>query len=605
MAKKKKDDSEILEAIIAKSTNKDAIAAAQTELGALQQRKSSIAAAIQPALDIPQIVAQPTSKGVQLGSEDSVGYLKAIRSDMSQMLNESKKSRTLLEGILKTNQKYYESNSELINRLMLASGLSQEQLEALGRSKGTGTGSGVGATGGAGGKDGEERNTGGGGLMGLLGGGLAGLLGSKIFGKKTPTPDVDPKTKKPKAADVDSEKKPKGKGGRLAKMLGLAALLTGGLMGTDYLTNDDPDAWEKKLDDLVPDGLAEVAPDAALAIGLQAPTIANALRSSPPPPTPSVPDDKPPAKPAAPPPKSSSVPDDKPPAKPPAKPAPAPKSPPKGSSQAQEILNERLRGIKPEKEILEVTAEKVGKSTVKSALKKIPIVGLLAGLGLGGYRYLWEGDTVGAGLEVGAGAAAIVPGIGTVGSVGIDVASLVRDIYASVYGTFPEDDANVGERFDNLKSVVMKYLSDTFGSSTPEQQSPTSASPPPAEDTMGGVTMYNGGDDFAGAIAATTNSYAETDTTANPNRSRAQYLADTAANVKPIQKITPDKLNTIASPAGVGPGNVVINKQGDTINNISNGNAGGGGSSGVAGSPSKIPSPFDRILYGDTFNWGY
>jgi hypothetical protein len=603
---KQRDDSEVLKTIIAKSTNKSAVAAAQNELGALQQRKASIAAAIQPALDVPQIVAQPTSKGVQLGDQDSSNDLKAIRKDMSQMLGEAKKSRTLLESILKTNQKYYESNSELINRLMMATGLSQEQIEALAKKQKAGAGQTGGAGAGGIGSDEDESKSGSGGLLGgLLSGGLAGLLGSR-FGKKPPAGDTPDGKKPPKDAKPSKDKKNKSNKGRLGKLLGLAALLSGGLVGYDFLTNDDPNAAEQKLDDLVPDGLAEVAPDAALAVGLQAPTIASALRSGPTPPASPTPDDKPPPKKQAKPP-TSSTPDDKPPpkkqTKPPAKPAAAPpKSPPNGVSPAQQIWDDKIRGATKatEKEILEATAEKVGKSTLKSALKKIPVFGLLAGLGLGGYRYLWEGDSVGAGLEVGAGAAAIIPGVGTVGSVGIDVASLVRDIYASVYGTFPEEDAKVGERFDDLNATIMKYLNDTFGSSTPDQGSMGARAQYLANAKPAATTNTN-----AAAIAATTRAQTTTDISVNPNKSKAEYLTGAGSAPAPIQKMTPDKLNTIGNPAGAGPANIVINKQGDTITKVINGNAGGGGSSGVAGSPSRAPSPFDYLLYGDVFNWGY
>lgn len=603
MAKKtKKDDTEILEAIIAKSTNKSAVAAAQSELGALQERKSSLAAAIQPALEVPQIIAQPTSRGVAQSDENVAKNIKTLREDMSLVLGEVKKSRTLLEGILKTNQKYYEANSELINRLMLATSLSQEQIDAL--RKKTEAQAKATETGGIGPEPTTKEQTGGGGLLGLLGSGLAGLIGGSLFGKKpAPDADVDPKKKKTTDGPDDPDKKnkpkgdapekaPKGKGGRLGKLLGFlgaAGAVYGGLEALDFLTDEDA-----KWSDLLPEGFAQAAPDAALAIGLQAPTIMQTLRggSSPAAPPPAnVPETKAPA--AASPPPTSSTPEPK--AKADVKPSPKPKAPTPSAppSPAQEIWNKGIRGAgkATQKEILEATAEKVGKSTVKSAIKKIPVVGLLAGLGLGGYRYLWEGDTVGAGLEVGAGAAALLPGIGTVGSVGLDVASLVRDIYASVYGTYPEEDALASERFDELNATIMKYLSDMYGSPSPEPQS--------------SLEMPQGAaDDFAAAIAATTGAQTATDVSVNPNKSRAEYLSSAGSMPAPVQKMSQDKLNTIGTPAGVGPGNIVINKQGDTITKVVNGNA-GGGSSGVAGSPSRVPSPFDYLLYGDTFNWGY
>lgn len=62
----------------------------------------------------------------------------------------------------------------------------------------------------------------------------------------------------------------------------------------------------------------------------------------------------------------------------------------------------------------------------KSLLKKIPGIGLLAGLGFGGMRAL-SGDWAGAGLEVASGAASLVPGVGTAASLGIDALLMGRD----------------------------------------------------------------------------------------------------------------------------------------------------------------------------------
>ena len=63
----------------------------------------------------------------------------------------------------------------------------------------------------------------------------------------------------------------------------------------------------------------------------------------------------------------------------------------------------------------------------KSALKKIPLVGLGAALFFAGQRAL-SGDLAGAGLELASGAASTIPGAGTAASVGIDVALAARDI---------------------------------------------------------------------------------------------------------------------------------------------------------------------------------
>jgi murein DD-endopeptidase MepM/ murein hydrolase activator NlpD len=72
-------------------------------------------------------------------------------------------------------------------------------------------------------------------------------------------------------------------------------------------------------------------------------------------------------------------------------------------------------------------AKGVGKGLGKAALKKIPGVGLIAGLGFGVER-LMRGDVLGAGLELASGAASTVPGVGTLGSIGIDAALAGRDM---------------------------------------------------------------------------------------------------------------------------------------------------------------------------------
>ena len=63
----------------------------------------------------------------------------------------------------------------------------------------------------------------------------------------------------------------------------------------------------------------------------------------------------------------------------------------------------------------------------KSLLKKIPGVGLLAGVGFGIKRAL-SGDFAGAAMELGSGLASTIPGVGTALSVGLDGALLARDM---------------------------------------------------------------------------------------------------------------------------------------------------------------------------------
>jgi murein DD-endopeptidase MepM/ murein hydrolase activator NlpD len=78
-------------------------------------------------------------------------------------------------------------------------------------------------------------------------------------------------------------------------------------------------------------------------------------------------------------------------------------------------------------------AAKIGAGAVgKSLAKKIPGLGLLAGLGFGAQR-LFQGDILGAAGEVASGAASTVPGLGTAASIGIDAALAARDMGATPF----------------------------------------------------------------------------------------------------------------------------------------------------------------------------
>lgn len=71
---------------------------------------------------------------------------------------------------------------------------------------------------------------------------------------------------------------------------------------------------------------------------------------------------------------------------------------------------------------------KVGaKALGKGLLKKLPGIGLLAGLGFGADRLFNDGDILGALGEVGSGALSLIPGLGTAGSVAMDAWLAKRD----------------------------------------------------------------------------------------------------------------------------------------------------------------------------------
>lgn len=83
---------------------------------------------------------------------------------------------------------------------------------------------------------------------------------------------------------------------------------------------------------------------------------------------------------------------------------------------------------------VKIAGKGLAKGLGKAALKKVPGVGLIAGLGFGVERLL-QGDLLGAGLELASGAASTVPGLGTAGSIGIDAALAARDMGVTPFAT--------------------------------------------------------------------------------------------------------------------------------------------------------------------------
>ena len=73
------------------------------------------------------------------------------------------------------------------------------------------------------------------------------------------------------------------------------------------------------------------------------------------------------------------------------------------------------------------------KAIGKSILKKIPGVGLLAGIGFGLQRAM-KGDFAGAALELASGAVSLVPGVGTAASIAIDAGLAAKDISSASSG---------------------------------------------------------------------------------------------------------------------------------------------------------------------------
>ena len=104
------------------------------------------------------------------------------------------------------------------------------------------------------------------------------------------------------------------------------------------------------------------------------------------------------------------------------------------------------------------TSKTVAKSVGKSMLKKIPIVGTLAGIGFGISRAM-QGDYTGAALEVASGLAANIPGAGTAISAGIDLGLAGRDIYkGQSRGSIDQSVKEVGVVADNQNKFQAEQL---------------------------------------------------------------------------------------------------------------------------------------------------
>ena len=100
----------------------------------------------------------------------------------------------------------------------------------------------------------------------------------------------------------------------------------------------------------------------------------------------------------------------------------------------------------------------LGKAAGKAALRSIPGVGMLVGLGLAGHR-LSQGDYLGAAMELGAGAASLLPGVGTAGSLAISAGLVAHDVMGSKKSQDMEELAGVdAEGKDKAKFSMQTIL---------------------------------------------------------------------------------------------------------------------------------------------------
>jgi hypothetical protein len=122
-------------------------------------------------------------------------------------------------------------------------------------------------------------------------------------------------------------------------------------------------------------------------------------------------------------------------------------------------------------------AKIAGKGLLKSGLKKIPGLGLVAGLAFGAGR-LMKGDFAGAGMEVASGAASMMPGLGTAASVGIDVALAAKDAKAA--GAFGDPAPGQEGSVQQNVAAGMPETGVNQSAGTVEQTTKAAAPKPPA-----------------------------------------------------------------------------------------------------------------------------
>ena len=118
---------------------------------------------------------------------------------------------------------------------------------------------------------------------------------------------------------------------------------------------------------------------------------------------------------------------------------------------------------------LKAATKTAGKALGKSLLKKIPGVGLLAGLGFG-FDRLMSGDVLGAVGEVASGAASTIPGVGTAVSTAIDAGLAAKDMMGSTGEEMPAQE-ELGDAISEQveKSPEAKQIAAT---SEPEMSAP-------------------------------------------------------------------------------------------------------------------------------------
>lgn len=144
------------------------------------------------------------------------------------------------------------------------------------------------------------------------------------------------------------------------------------------------------------------------------------------------------------------------------------------NTMAQSVRRTGAGAVLATKESIARIARPIVKNAVtRTAIKSIPIVGAIAGLGFAASRLL-DGDVVGAGLDAASGLAGPLTAIPAL------VASIVRDVYTEAFKTFPETDPLSRERLALITDIVSKQVKDWFGTITTDATPVAQERPTPA-----------------------------------------------------------------------------------------------------------------------------
>ena len=172
----------------------------------------------------------------------------------------------------------------------------------------------------------------------------------------------------------------------------------------------------------------------------------------------------------------------------------------------------KVAGKEASETVAKTAAKVADKSLIKKAvtkalgsagrviLKKVPLIGLGAGLWFAADRAM-AGDFKGAAAEAASGAVGTIPGVGTASSVAIDIALMARDIYKDTYGVFPEEDdpraskARLEDISDSIKEFAGTQTATKVEDkpSAPPQPAAASNTPSPTPSTGSSLPASSAG----------------------------------------------------------------------------------------------------------------